>query len=221
MEDSIKNELQKKYSKSKFLYFIHLGARYIKDLYHPTGKKPFVIGVKNQVPSRLPEGMKVFIYGNNNRILIDPSIKIYKAYIELGDNQTPIHNCTISIGEGSSSNGIVITLFEDNSSVKIGKNCMFSWGINIFASDTHAIYHKDTKELLNWGREIVIEDHVWLGMNTTILKNTHIAKNCIVGAGAVVSGQFNEENCIIAGNPARIVKKNINWDGARPKEWRK
>ena len=36
-----------------------------------------------------------------------------------------------------------------------------------------------------------------------------------------IEENFNEENCIIAGNPARIVKKNINWDGARPKEWRK
>lgn len=29
---------------------------------------------------------------------------------------------------------------------------------------------------------------------------------CVVGAGAVVAGKF-EDNCVIAGNPARVIKR--------------
>ena len=33
-----------------------------------------------------------------------------------------------------------------------------------------------------------------------------LGDGCVVGAGAVVSGKF-EGNCVIAGNPARVVKR--------------
>ena len=39
-----------------------------------------------------------------------------------------------------------------------------------------------------------------------ILKGTVLGDNCVVGAGAVVSGKF-ENNCVIAGNPARVIRK--------------
>ncbi len=43
-------------------------------------------------------------------------------------------------------------------------------------------------------------------MNSIILKGTTLGKNVVVGAGSVVCGTF-PENCIIAGNPARIIRK--------------
>ena len=53
---------------------------------------------------------------------------------------------------------------------------MFSWGIYLFASDTHTIYDAKTKKLLNWGKEIIIGDNVWVAMDCTVLKNSFIAK---------------------------------------------
>ena len=96
---------------------------------------------------------------------------------------------------------------------------MFSWGIYLFASDTHTIYDAKTKKLLNWGKEIIIEDNVWVAMDCTVLKNSFIAKNCVVGASAVVAGKFTEKNCVIAGNPAKVVKRGVAWDRRRPKEY--
>lgn len=43
-------------------------------------------------------------------------------------------------------------------------------------------------------------------MNLIILKGTKIGNNVVVGAGSVVNGSF-PDNCIIAGNPAKIVKQ--------------
>lgn len=96
---------------------------------------------------------------------------------------------------------------------------MLSWNIHIFASDSHTIYDAKTKKLLNWGKEIIIGDNVWVAMDCTVLKNSLIAKNCVVGASAVVAGKFAEENCVIAGNPAKVVKRGVAWDRRRPKEY--
>ena len=38
-----------------------------------------------------------------------------------------------------------------------------------------------------------------------------IPDGAIVGAYSVVAGRFDEKNSVIAGNPARVVKRNIEW----------
>ena len=86
---------------------------------------------------------------------------------------------------------------------------MLSSGIEVFATDCHAII--DNNCVLNRGNNIVIGDHCWIGKNVFICKNTKIPSNSIVGACSVVTKCFDEENIIIAGNPAKIVKRNINW----------
>ena len=53
-----------------------------------------------------------------------------------------------------------------------------------------------------------LEDNVLIGMNATVLNGAHINKNCIVGAGAVVSeGKEFPEGSLILGVPARAVKE--------------
>ena len=54
---------------------------------------------------------------------------------------------------------------------------------------------------------IHIDDGCFIGANSIILKGTTLGKNCVVGAGSVVSGKF-PDNVIVAGNPARIIKEN-------------
>lgn len=59
--------------------------------------------------------------------------------------------------------------------------------------------------------EIVIGEGSWLGINVTILAGTTIGKNSVIGANSVVKGKF-EDYCVIAGNPAKVVKK---YDGEK------
>ena len=44
-------------------------------------------------------------------------------------------------------------------------------------------------------------------MNTMILTGVELGDNTIVGAGSVVTKSFTDGYCVIAGNPAKIVKK--------------
>ena len=46
----------------------------------------------------------------------------------------------------------------------------------------------------------------WVGINVTILQGTEIGRNCVIGAGSVVKGTF-PSRCVIAGHPARIIKR--------------
>lgn len=222
MTEREKMLLHSKYGHNKLLLFMHLMGRYIKGLYHPNIKikKPLILGKGNIIPF-VPKGVQIEIYGDNNKVEIDPSVKTWNGHIVIGNpgTNTPTHNCLVRIGKNSDSNGVWIDLLEDNSAVIIGNNCMLSWNIHIFASDFHTIYDAKTKKLLNWGKEIIIGDNVWVAMDCTVLKNSFIAKNCVVGASAVVAGKFTEENCVIAGNPAKVVKRGVAWDRRMPKEY--
>ena len=44
-------------------------------------------------------------------------------------------------------------------------------------------------------------------MNSTILPGVHLGNHVIVGAGSVVTKSITEDNVVVAGNPAKIVKK--------------
>ena len=57
---------------------------------------------------------------------------------------------------------------------------------------------------------IRIGDNSFIGTRAVLLQGTNIGKNCIVGAGAIVKGNF-PDNSIIAGNPARIVGDTLEW----------
>lgn len=53
---------------------------------------------------------------------------------------------------------------------------------------------------------ISIGKFCWIGMNATILPSVELGDFTIVGAGSVVSKSFSEGYCVIAGNPAEIIK---------------
>jgi acetyltransferase-like isoleucine patch superfamily enzyme len=53
---------------------------------------------------------------------------------------------------------------------------------------------------------VFIEDDVFIGMNSIILKGVTIGRGSVVGAGSVVSKDVPPQ-VIVAGNPARIVRE--------------
>lgn len=62
-----------------------------------------------------------------------------------------------------------------------------------------------------WTTEpVVIEDDVWIGMETIILAGTVIGKGSIIAAGSLLRKVTIEPYSIVAGNPGQIVKKRIS-----------
>lgn len=56
-------------------------------------------------------------------------------------------------------------------------------------------------------KDVSIGRNCWIGMNAVIMPGVILGDKTIVGAGSVVTHSFKEGNCIIAGVPAKIIKK--------------
>lgn len=98
--------------------------------------------------------------------------------------------------------------------MSIGNDVMMSNKEMIFSGDGHVIFlKKEGKyELINdcMKDEIVIGDHVWIGYGCKILSGANIGTGSIVGAGSLVNKKF-PNNVLIAGIPAKIIRRNIAW----------
>lgn len=55
-------------------------------------------------------------------------------------------------------------------------------------------------------RDVKIGNYCWVGMNSVILSGVELGDFTIVGAGSVVTKSFTEGHCIIAGNPAKLIR---------------
>lgn len=97
--------------------------------------------------------------------------------------------------------------------VTVGDNVLCADKVNIVAENHgYADINTPIRNQPCTPGEIVIGEGSWLGINVTVLAGTTIGKNSVVGANSVVKGHF-DDYCVIAGNPARVVKR---YDG---KEW--
>ena len=157
----------------------------------------------------------IIIRGDNNYVLINSNSYIYNMQIN-GINS----NCELIIGKNFYQQGVCSVDFcgLDNISLEIGQNCMFGQETKFMLGDHHSIYNIDTNECINIPKKgISIGNHVWLARGVQIMKNVTILDGCIIGASSLVTKEFNEKNCIIAGCPAKIVKRNIRWGNENTK----
>lgn len=169
------------------------------------------------IPKSVSGKIKVSIYGDNNSIIIGTERNLYIT-VSIGVCDSCCHNSLLEIGEETAANGVNFMLLENNSIIKIGKDCMLSSNIDIWCSDTHTVCDRNGK-VTNIGKSIEIGNHVWVGKDCHITKNTKIADNSIVGWCSNITKKFDEPNVIIAGNPAQIVKRNIEWKRERPQNF--
>lgn len=68
------------------------------------------------------------------------------------------------------------------------------------------IFHREDPFIDLFGR-ITVGDNTFIGMNSLILPNTTIGRNCVIGAGSVVKGII-PDNSVAIGNPAKVVMKS-------------
>ncbi|NOZ53742.1 MAG: acyltransferase [Gammaproteobacteria bacterium] len=96
-------------------------------------------------------------------------------------------------------------------SIIIGNKVLFGPGVYILGGDhQYSVPGKFMHDLKDPGKNlpVIIEDDVWVGANVTILKGVHIGTGSIIGAGSVVTHDV-ESYTIVAGNPARLLRKRF------------
>ena len=106
------------------------------------------------------------------------------------------------------ASNVHMTAYE-NTSILIDEDCMFSHNVIIRTSDGHYIFDEQNNRI-NPSKSIKIGKHVWVSMNTTIIKGGTIGDGAVIGIGSIVTHDI-DSCCIAAGIPAKIIKKNIHW----------
>ena len=158
--------------------------------------------------------IQINIYGHNNEIVIDDVYIGEKLLILQGQDHPyfgEVHDSVLKIGKGTSIEGMRYITYNSNSHCSIGNGCMVSTDVTLFNTYAHPIIDTDTGNIINKVDGITIGNHCWVGEGSSVLKNSKLPNNCIIGYKAVVSGEFKEEYAAYAGNPARCVKKKITW----------
>ena len=177
---------------------------------------------------RLP-GCNIYFYGSNNLIEVHEPLNALQISAQMyGDSKIVIKsskyenrklkiqgmtNCTLTIEEDFYVNGQLFLEFTENTNIKIGQDCMFSYDIIMRTGDGHKIFStQQANERINPNEDIIIGNHVWVACKAIILKGAVISNNSIVGACSLVNKKFYEENVILAGTPAAIKKRDILWE---------
>ena len=94
--------------------------------------------------------------------------------------------------------------------ISIGNEVLLSWQVQVMDTDFHRIYN-DSNELLNADKPIIINNKVWIGSRCTILKGAELPQGSVVAANSLVSKQLEGNNCLYAGQPAKLLKEDIYW----------
>lgn len=163
------------------------------------------------------------VFGRNLQIPGKVSWLIREARISIGDNfyfssgdavnpmtsnlQGAVYvepGAELSIGNNV---GMSSTRFWVHDRVAIGDNVKIGACVLVTDTDAHPMDYM-ARRTSNEGTKsapIVIEDDVWVGAHSIILKGVTIGARSIIGAGSVVTKNIPPD-CVAGGNPCKVIK---------------
>ena len=109
----------------------------------------------------------------------------------------------IEVGENFFANYNFVVL--DGNYVRIGDNVWIAPNVGIYAAG-HPLDAEDRIGGEEYAFPVTIGDNVWIGGGVTIVGGVTIGKNAVVAAGSVVIRDVPPDT-LVAGNPARVVRK--------------
>ena len=140
--------------------------------------------------SEIGKNTNIYEFANVYGAKIGDNCKI-GSYVEVQNNVRIGNNVTIS------SHSFICSL------VTIEDDVFIAHGV-MTINDIHPPSFRRTGSKKHW-KETLMKKWAVIGSNATIFPVV-IGENAVVGAGAVVTKDV-PDNCIVAGNPARIIKK--------------
>jgi acetyltransferase-like isoleucine patch superfamily enzyme len=136
---------------------------------------------------------------NEGRMTIGDSVRLVSTVARL-------ELVTLSTGHLEIGNNVFINYgssLVSSAHVRIGNDCLIGTHVMVMDCDFHRVEDKawDTT-----GEPIVIEDRVWLGNRSMVLKGVRVGHDAVVAAGSVVTRDV-EPRTLVAGVPAKMVRR--------------
>lgn len=147
---------------------------------------------------------EIKVFGENNIVEIGKGGYLAQLRIIVRGN-----NCKVSIGDDVTTGSAYIACMGKDNYVVIGDDCMLAENVDIWATDTHAIYDNQ-ENLINQSAPIVLGKHVWLGKGAAILKGVSVGDGAVVGMKALVTKNIKSRTLNI-GSPSKVIKEEVNW----------
>lgn len=157
-------------------------------------------------------GCSFSIGRDENQLIIENKSKCRNVVFRTESNGNEIKlGSNVEINASRSSLSVISAC--EGTKIQIGDNSLISNGVEIHTTDYHSVIDSKTHKRTNYAKDIFIGNHVWIGLHSIILKGVNIPEGCIVAAGSlVVNKKLEETNSLIAGNPAMIIKRDIDWN---------
>lgn len=114
--------------------------------------------------------------------------------------------CEIAIGDGVGLNGTVVTCRSQR--IVIGENTIIAGNVTLVDSDFHNPWPPEKRMDFSGtqsDQEVIIENNVWIGMSSVVLKGVTIGENTVIGSGSIVTSSI-PSNVLAAGIPTKMIK---------------
>lgn len=165
-------------------------------------------GLKGVVTVEFKNNDSVVYIGNNCNFkeLKIISHQLYD-FVAVGNKVSCGTNCYLLSGNGAGTSKPYIVL---------GDDCMLSMNVTIRNTDAHPIFNYETGKQVNMPETgVVVEPHVWIGQNVSILKSVTIGACSVIGLGSIVTKSMDRFS-MIKGIPAKgSVQKDLFWSRSR------
>ncbi len=200
-------------------------GRLIGNAIHATYEKIVRFGAMGP---RHRRARKFHRFGDGSMIAFPPTVIFGEGRIAVGERTTIGPLATISVGMPSQIG------LRGDPVITIGDRCMLGKGIGIVGHDDiaigddiwtgHYVYITDQNHGYEdvtrpvgtqmWKNEpVAIGDGCWLGHGAVVLPGTTLGRNVVVAAGAIVAGIDVPDFCVVAGVPARVVRRYVPGEG--------
>lgn len=150
-----------------------------------------------------PNKLTYFFVGKDAKVIfkgkasigLGSSVRVDReGVLSVGPNFSTNRNCNISCSHNM--------VFEDD--------VLFGWNIQVRDTDGHQVYISEKPS--ERCKKVILHEHVWVGSFSDILKGAEIGKGSVVAWRSCVLSKFQNENVLLGGYPAKILRTDVSWE---------